>query len=106
MQILKLMQILYFQNYVHRSGRTARSNKAGLSVILISPQEENVFQRIMTNLKKGTSCFYFKLLQNLKFNLVSQQNSQTYDIKFHDYIKQILISKLSYLIDEGLLKVS
>lgn len=41
------------QTYVHRSGRTARANKDGIAVMLISPQDQKNFMKIFTILKKG-----------------------------------------------------
>ena len=39
--------------YVHRSGRTARSAQEGLSVILVSPDEMNLYRKILNTFKKG-----------------------------------------------------
>lgn len=39
--------------YVHRSGRTARSNFDGLSVMLVSPDEINLYRKIIKTFKKG-----------------------------------------------------
>lgn len=38
--------------YVHRSGRTARSTSEGLSVMLISPDEINLYRKIVKTFKK------------------------------------------------------
>ncbi|CAF1032682.1 unnamed protein product [Brachionus calyciflorus] len=38
--------------YVHRSGRTARSTSEGLSVLLISPDEINLYRKIVKTFKK------------------------------------------------------
>lgn len=43
----------WIQTYVHRSGRTARANKDGIAVMLISPQDQKNFMKIFTVLKKG-----------------------------------------------------
>ena len=40
------------ENYIHRSGRTARADKQGVSVLLVSPQEMGMYQRICHNLNK------------------------------------------------------
>ena len=40
------------QNYVHRSGRTARASQEGLSVILVSPDEVKLYKNIL-KLKQG-----------------------------------------------------
>ncbi|CAF0989446.1 unnamed protein product [Brachionus calyciflorus] len=38
--------------YLHRSGRTARSTSEGLSVLLISPDEINLYRKIVKTFKK------------------------------------------------------
>ena len=45
--------ILLFQNYVHRSGRTARAMKEGLSVMLISPEDIKNYRKIVHTLNRG-----------------------------------------------------
>ena len=42
-----------FQNYVHRSGRTARANKEGLSVVLVGQQDTKNYKKIMHTLNKS-----------------------------------------------------
>lgn len=39
--------------YVHRSGRTARLSKEGLSVMLVSPDEMNLYNKIIKTFKNG-----------------------------------------------------
>ncbi|RKO89308.1 P-loop containing nucleoside triphosphate hydrolase protein, partial [Blyttiomyces helicus] len=39
--------------YVHRSGRTARAQADGVSVVLCSPEEVGVYRKICNLLKKG-----------------------------------------------------
>ena len=51
--------------YVHRSGRTARSTADGLSVMLIAPDEINLYRKILKTFKKGIQiknleCFFYK----------------------------------------------
>merc|ERR1719431_2334147 len=41
------------ENYIHRSGRTARADKQGVSVMLVSPAEMTMYQRICHNLNKS-----------------------------------------------------
>ena len=41
-----------FQSYVHRSGRTARASKEGLSVILIDSSESLSYKKICHTLKR------------------------------------------------------
>ncbi|CAH1773944.1 unnamed protein product [Owenia fusiformis] len=40
------------ENYVHRSGRTARANKEGLSVMLIGPEDNRYYRKIINTLNK------------------------------------------------------
>ena len=40
--------------YVHRSGRTARSNKEGLSVMLVTSEELNLYRKILKTFNTGT----------------------------------------------------
>jgi len=55
-----VMHVIHYQSprsaeiYVHRSGRTARSNKEGLSVMLISPDEINLYRKIVQTCKQGS----------------------------------------------------
>jgi ATP-dependent RNA helicase DDX24/MAK5 len=41
------------QIYVHRSGRTARSNNQGLSVTLVSPNEMNLYKNVLKSFNNG-----------------------------------------------------
>lgn len=50
--IIKKLTVL-FQNYVHRSGRTARASKEGLSVMLIGPEDVKDYRKIIHTLNKG-----------------------------------------------------
>ena len=43
--------------YVHRSGRTARGSRDGVSVMLCSPEEQGVYKKICRTLKKGEGWF-------------------------------------------------
>jgi ATP-dependent RNA helicase DDX24/MAK5 len=43
------------ETYIHRSGRTARAEKQGVSVVLVSPQDMKLYQRICHNLNKVLS---------------------------------------------------
>jgi ATP-dependent RNA helicase DDX24/MAK5 len=42
------------QLYVHRSGRTARAQEGGVSVMLLGPEDLKVYKTICRALKKGT----------------------------------------------------
>ncbi|CAH3162860.1 unnamed protein product [Pocillopora meandrina] len=39
--------------YIHRSGRTARASREGLSVVLVGPQEMGSYKKIMKTLNGG-----------------------------------------------------
>ncbi|RCI01185.1 ATP-dependent RNA helicase [Rhizopus azygosporus] len=39
--------------YVHRSGRTARANRDGVSLLLCGPEETKVYQKLCQTLRKG-----------------------------------------------------
>lgn len=41
------------EEYIHRSGRTARASKAGMSVMLLDPKDVTRYQKICKNLKRG-----------------------------------------------------
>jgi ATP-dependent RNA helicase DDX24/MAK5 len=39
--------------YVHRSGRTARANRDGISLLLCGPDEVKVYRKLVQTLRKG-----------------------------------------------------
>lgn len=41
------------ETYVHRSGRTARANREGLSVVLLSPEDMPLYRRIIKELNNN-----------------------------------------------------
>ena len=43
----------WIQLYVHRSGRTARAHKEGLSVMLVGPEDLKSFRNICKTLSRG-----------------------------------------------------
>lgn len=43
------------ENYIHRSGRTARGNKEGIAVLLMEPAEVNHYVKLCRALKRSTS---------------------------------------------------
>jgi len=51
--------------YVHRSGRTARANRSGMSVLLVAPEDRLAFQKLCSTLKSGTE---EHLISNLKID--------------------------------------
>lgn len=54
-----VMHVIHYQVprsteiYIHRSGRTARSQHEGLSVLLVSPNEMNLYRKILQAFKAG-----------------------------------------------------
>lgn len=54
-----VMHVIHYQIprsaeiYVHRSGRTARVANEGLSVMLVSPDEMNLYNKIVKTFKNG-----------------------------------------------------
>ena len=44
---------LFLQLYIHRSGRTARACREGLSVVLVGPEELGSYRKIMKTLNGG-----------------------------------------------------
>lgn len=51
------------ENYIHRSGRTARGNKEGIAVLLMEPKEVNEYVKLCRTLKR--SKYRYKLLNFL-----------------------------------------
>lgn len=57
LDIPNVMNVIHYQTprsaeiYVHRSGRTARSTKKGLSVMFVSPDEMNIYKKILSSIK-------------------------------------------------------
>jgi len=41
------------ESYVHRSGRTARANTDGNSLVIVEPKEHLLYLKILNNLGKG-----------------------------------------------------
>lgn len=41
------------ENYIHRSGRTARANREGITILLMEPDEVNVYVKLCRTLKRG-----------------------------------------------------
>ncbi|GAB6025895.1 ATP-dependent RNA helicase ddx24, variant 2 [Chamberlinius hualienensis] len=59
LDIPNIQHVIHYQvprtseSYIHRSGRTARASKEGISILLIDPSEQNLYQKICRNLDKG-----------------------------------------------------
>lgn len=47
------------QNYIHRSGRTARAYKEGLSVMLVGPEDLKNYKKIIYTLNKSKTLYTF-----------------------------------------------
>ena len=47
------MIFIYVQVYVHRSGRTARGRREGLSVALVGPSDIQAYRIICRTLNRG-----------------------------------------------------
>lgn len=44
------------ENYIHRSGRTARGNKEGIAILLMEPNEVNDYVKLCRTLKRSRFC--------------------------------------------------
>lgn len=54
------------ENYIHRSGRTARGNKEGIAILLMEPNEVNDYVKLCRTLKQSK----FAVFLSLKFKMV------------------------------------
>ena len=52
-EYLHFLTLLFLQLYIHRSGRTARASREGLSVVLVGPEELGSYKKIMKTLNAG-----------------------------------------------------
>ena len=50
---IHFVSLLFLQLYIHRSGRTARASREGLSVILVGQEELGSYKKIMKTLNAG-----------------------------------------------------
>ena len=50
---IHFVSLLFLQLYIHRSGRTARASREGLSVVLVGPEELGSYKKIMKTLNAG-----------------------------------------------------
>ncbi|XP_052774075.1 ATP-dependent RNA helicase DDX24-like [Mya arenaria] len=72
------------ENYVHRSGRTARAMKEGLSVVLIGPDDVKSYKKIIHTLNKNEDLPMFPVEQTIlselkrRVNMVRQIETQEY----------------------------
>lgn len=64
------------ENYIHRSGRTARANNDGITVLLMEPKEVNEYVKLCRTLKRGKiQCdllFKFNQIINYQMLLISR----------------------------------
>lgn len=49
------------EGYVHRSGRTARARKEGITVLLIEPNEVSTYVKLCSTLGRGKHTYLLKL---------------------------------------------
>ena len=52
---------MYLQIYVHRSGRTARAEREGISIALCSPEEQRLYKNLCSSLKKRKYLFIYSI---------------------------------------------
>ncbi|XP_052257980.1 ATP-dependent RNA helicase DDX24-like [Dreissena polymorpha] len=75
------------ENYVHRSGRTARANKEGLSVMIVGPDDVKNYRKIISTLNKNEDLPMFPTEQEYvaeirnRVNLVRKIESEEYRFK-------------------------
>merc|ERR1719427_2491638 len=68
------------ENYIHRSGRTARANNSGISVLLIDPSEHYLYKKLRNALSRGTDMPIFPIDTKIYGHLVkSMQCAQRLD---------------------------
>ncbi|CAK5117584.1 unnamed protein product [Meloidogyne enterolobii] len=48
-----VQQIIHYQNYIHRSGRTARALNSGLSILFVDPMDLQYYQKICRGMEKS-----------------------------------------------------
>ncbi|KAL5017190.1 hypothetical protein ScPMuIL_006779 [Solemya velum] len=75
------------ETYVHRSGRTARASKAGLSVVLIGPDDMRNYKKIMNTLNRNEDLPGFPVesdfLPTLKAHLTLAKEIDTKEYRFN-----------------------
>lgn len=68
----------FLQNYIHRSGRTARASQSGLAVLLVCAEEQKDYRKILYGLERSKS-FMFCII-NYILHLLTNQVSVFYQI--------------------------
>ncbi|XP_056018643.1 ATP-dependent RNA helicase DDX24-like isoform X2 [Ostrea edulis] len=77
------------ENYVHRSGRTARAMKEGLSVVLISPEDVKNYRKIVHTLNKSEDLPVFPVELHLLSALRKRLNlAKKIDTEEHRFNKK------------------
>jgi ATP-dependent RNA helicase DDX24/MAK5 len=62
------------ENYVHRSGRTARANNEGIAVLMMEPKEVRDYVRLHQNLGRSEFCGNFFLLNNFNVYFIAEED--------------------------------
>ena len=57
----------FFQSYIHRSGRTARARKEGVSVVLIDASENMFYKRMCKNCNRDDDLPAFPVDSNVRY---------------------------------------
>ncbi|XP_045160625.2 ATP-dependent RNA helicase DDX24-like [Mercenaria mercenaria] len=101
------------ENYVHRSGRTARASKEGLSIMMIGPDDVKNYRKVIRTLNKDEDLPLFPVEQNLvtevkrRVNMVRQIETQEYRFKkskrHNDWFRKAADEIGVDIEDEGLL---
>lgn len=82
------------ENYIHRSGRTARANREGITILLMEPDEVNVYVRLCRSLKR--SKFFFLICEQF-FICMQKTNLNSNLPLFSSAIEQTKICPYSRL---------
>ena len=59
--------LFLFQSYIHRSGRTARGTKEGVSVVLIDASENQFYKRMLKNCNRDDDLPQFPVDSNVSW---------------------------------------
>ncbi|XP_062581240.1 ATP-dependent RNA helicase DDX24-like isoform X2 [Saccostrea cucullata] len=77
------------ENYVHRSGRTARAMKEGLSIMLISPEDVKNYRKIVHTLNRSEDLPVFPVEYQLLSALKKRLNlAKRIDVEEHRFNKK------------------
>ena len=95
------------ESYTHRSGRTGRAGKKGISLALISPREGRRITQIENSLKVKFECIEVPKLEELKSSRINHWASLIINTKVDKNAEEILESlqgQFEHLSKEDLLK--